>query len=110
MINGVDCNASLLKSLLGISGVIPINLGEMANSLEVVFYPQHERSPVLDKFADNLRVALIDAGATVVSIAESIIPDSNDKIRPGVVVIEQGYGKTMHRLYNALRASTRMCL
>lgn len=85
-------NLRLATSLLDVEDV-PLTVSEMANNLNVTFYPPHERSDLLDDFSDRLRCTLSDLGAEVIPYKEAVISGSDGEIEPGVVVIEQGEGK-----------------
>ena len=84
-----DAPAALAARLLG-APVPPLTVGAMARALEVTFFPPHERSATLDAFTSALADALREAGATVTPY-EAALGESG-KVRPDVVVIEQGEG------------------
>jgi len=84
-------NLRLAASLLDI-GDEPLSANGMADELKVTFYPPHERSSLLDGFARRLRSALVDVGAEVIPYEDALIPSSDGKIKPGLVVVEQGEG------------------
>jgi hypothetical protein len=90
----ISRNTELAFQLLGFDERAPLSPSDMAASLEVVFFPAHQRSETLDAFAGALRDALEGVGARVLTRADASVPGSRGKIRPGVVVVEQGEGKT----------------
>jgi hypothetical protein len=85
-------NFRLATSLLDV-GDVPLSFSSMAEDLEVTFYPPHERSDLLDDFTSRLGEALASLGAKVIPYDDAVIPGSNGKIKPGIVVIEQGRGE-----------------
>ncbi|HLA64156.1 MAG TPA: hypothetical protein VK610_06990 [Rhodothermales bacterium] len=84
--------APLAGALLGLRPLPPLTTDAMAASLEVTFAPPHERTPRLERAAADLQRLLAATGAVVLPYPDALLP--NGKIRPGVVVVEQGQGPT----------------
>lgn len=86
----MENNAQLALSLLGVARRVPLTAPEMARSLKVVFYPPHEQTPRLARFARRLEAVLRSLGVEILTLEEATTPEG--KIRPEVVVFEQGEG------------------
>lgn len=95
----------LAASLFGLGASVPLTPREMASALCVTFYPPHERSPRLDAFTAQLRRSFVALGVEVLPFEAALQP--NGKIRPGIVVVEQGDGQTkdlaIHRISSLYR-------
>ena len=87
-------NVRLAASLLKLSPSVPLKAKQMANSLSVTFYPPHESSPRLERFVSRLTRSFLELGVNVVPFDEAFLPPRKEKLRPGIVVIEQGEGQT----------------
>jgi hypothetical protein len=84
-------NAGLIFDFLDIDGKIPLTPGEMARSMTVTFYPPHQRTERLDRFSGKLKEGFIDLGVKVIPFEESL--NSDGRVKPGTIIIEQGEGK-----------------
>jgi hypothetical protein len=84
-------HADLVVELLNLEEPLPLTVREMAASLTVTFFPPHEHSERLARFASRLRDTLSAVGARVLDFADAI--DESGKVRPGIVIIEQGEGR-----------------
>ncbi len=93
MQNGI-AHSRLVFDLLNLSDRVPLTLSEMAHSLNVTFYPPHQESERLSRFADRLRDTLDALGVNVIPYDEALDPSNPGKVRPGIVIVEQGEGKT----------------
>lgn len=84
-------NSELIFQLLDIEGEIPLTPQKMAESMTVTFKKPHKKSDRLDHFSDKLRSAFIELGVEIIPFKESLNPDG--RVRPGVIIVEQGEGK-----------------
>lgn len=99
---------SSISALLGIDAGTPIDPQSMAESMMVTFPPPHERSTTLDEFSMLLREALLGAGVRVVPYDEALTPKG--KLRPNIVVIEQGEGADSDLAINRVASLRETCL
>jgi len=76
-------------TLLRLPKDIAITPPTMAQTLTATFYPPHESTPTLVKFAKLLESSLLKAGAAIIPFEEAL-DKTTDKIKPGIIVIEQG--------------------
>lgn len=83
----------LVLDLLRIEEPVPLTLEEMAAALTVTFFPPHQQTERLERFVQHLSRTLAAAGATVLPFAEAL-DASGQKVRPGIVIFEQGEGRT----------------
>jgi len=83
--------SDLIFQLLDISKNVPLTEIDMAESMAVTFHPEHQRTERLDTFAQNLKTNLINIGVEVLPFKDAL--NENGKIRPGIVIFEQGEGK-----------------
>ncbi len=83
---------ALAAAALGLGADIPLDVKEMAHSLTVTFLPPHQDSPSLRRFVQLLKDALTDSGANVIPYREALVPGNKERVRPGVVIVEQGEG------------------
>ncbi len=86
-------NSELIFDLLGISKDVPLTELEMAKSLTVTFQPPHRKNDLLNSFSDNLKRALIEIGVNIIPYEDSLVDGGKEKVRSGIVIIEQGEGK-----------------
>lgn len=86
-------NANLIFDLLELSGPIPLTCDDMARSLAVTFYPPHQENNRLNRFSSALKKALNECGVTVIPFDQSLDPENENRIKPGIVTIEQGEGR-----------------
>ncbi len=98
--DALDVHGPLAGALLGLPGLPPLRVDDMAAALEVTFLPPHSRTRRLEAAAAAFRHALTACGARVTEFEDALGPTG--KLRPGVVVIEQGEGASqdlaIHRL------------
>ena len=98
--DALDVHGPLAGALLGLPGLPPLRVDDMAAALEVTFLPPHSRARRLESAAEAFRHALTACGARVTDFEDALRPDG--KLRPGVVVVEQGEGAiedlAIHRL------------
>lgn len=87
-------HGQLLSGILGIHSATPMDAQEMARQLQVTFYPQHNDSHILRTFADALKRAFEKVGVHVIPYSKALEPSKPGKVRPGIVIVEQGEGKT----------------
>jgi hypothetical protein len=83
-------NSDLIFDFLDISRQVPLTEKEMAESLTVTFRPPHKSSETLNRFAHILKTSLSDIGVEVISYDEALLDHEDEKIKPGVIIIEQG--------------------
>lgn len=84
--------AKLVFNLLNIPGDVPLTEKEMASQLTVTFAPPHRNTDRLNRFADRFKKSLIDLGVEVLPYEEALT-DDKQKVRSGIVIVEQGEGK-----------------
>ncbi len=84
-------NSNLIFDLLQISGNVPLKEEKMARDLTVTFQPPHKHSQRLDNFVAIFKNNLIDLGVKVIPYEDSLTEEK--KVKPGIVIIEQGEGK-----------------
>ncbi|CAN5411337.1 hypothetical protein BH23BAC3_BH23BAC3_21750 [soil metagenome] len=84
-------NSELIFDLLQIPGDIPLTERGMAKVLTATFYPPHKSGKRLDQFVTNLKKSLNDIGVQLIPYEESL--NKNKKVKPGIVVFEQGEGE-----------------
>ena len=92
MTSGNPDHNKLATTLLGLPASIPLSTREMADALQVTFYPPHQHAERLDGFTETLQSAFSEIGVAVLPYEEALLPESENKIRPGVAIIEQGEG------------------
>ncbi|MCC5915203.1 MAG: hypothetical protein JJU46_12555 [Balneolaceae bacterium] len=85
-------NSDLIFELLDISKSVPLTVHEMAEQMVVTFHPVHQKSERLNRFSARLKEAFIDLGVTVLPWEEAFRDDEPDKVKEGVIIIEQGEG------------------
>lgn len=85
-------NSDIVFAMLGIPGTVPLSERAMARGLKVTFYPPHKDSGRLIEFAARLDNALRQSGAQVIPFEDAIIRDDKVRVKPGIVIIEQGEG------------------
>jgi len=88
--DAIAAHGPLAGALVGLGALPPLRIADMAAALEVTFLPPHARTRRLEEAAEALRRSLLAAGATVTAFEDALRPDG--KLRPGVVVVEQGEG------------------
>lgn len=86
-------NSELIFELLGISKNVPLTEREMAEALTVTFYPPHKKTPLLNSFSEKLKNSLIEIGVKIVPYDQALTKGKKQKIKPGIVIIEQGEGE-----------------
>jgi hypothetical protein len=86
-------NSDIIFNLLQIKKNVPLSEEKMAQSLTVTFHPPHKHSARLDAFVEAFKKNLIDLGVKVLSYEDALLDDGSRKVKPGVVIIEQGEGK-----------------
>lgn len=84
-------NSDLILNLLDISEDVPLTGKEMAKNMAVTFHPVHRHSDSLDAFVEKLKKNLINAGVEIVPYNQAL--NSEGKVKPGIIIIEQGEGK-----------------
>ncbi len=87
-------NALFAAAVLKLSPSVPLKPRQMANSLSVTFYPPHEESPRLERFVARLKRTFENLGVEIIPFEDALLPPRKERLRPGIVVIEQGEGKT----------------
>jgi len=85
-------NADLIFDLLGISEEVPLVEKEMARKLKVTFLPPHTRTARTEEFASNLKRTFAKVGVQVIPLEDALMEDGR-KVKPGIVIIEEGEGK-----------------
>lgn len=83
-----------LYDLLKFKKPVALTPSEMAKSLTVTFFPPHEQSETLRSFSENLRTALAKSGVQILPYPDALDPEKPGKVKPGIVIIEQGEGKS----------------
>ncbi|MCC5942982.1 MAG: hypothetical protein JJU37_15670 [Balneolaceae bacterium] len=83
--------SEIIFQLLDIKENVPLTPSDMAESLTVTFYPKHKSTPALNAFSESLKAAFSRMGVTILPFEESLT-EQRDKVRPGIVIIEQGEG------------------
>jgi len=86
-------NSKLIFELLGISKDVQLTEIDMAKSLKITFQPPHIKNDLLNSFTDNLKKALIEIGVNIIPYEDALIDGKREKVRSGIVIIEQGEGK-----------------
>lgn len=84
--------SEIIFHLLGVDKKVPLTEKEMAESLTVTFYPQHQQNKRLNQFTTLLKKIFIQIGVTVLPYRETLT-ENEGKVKPGVVIIEQGMGQ-----------------
>jgi len=84
-------NSDLIFELLQIEGDIPLTERKMAKALTATFYPAHSQSKRLNQFVENLKHSLNDLGAQLIPFEDAL--NEKGKVKPGILVFEQGEGK-----------------
>lgn len=84
-------NSDLIFDLLQIPGDTPLTERGMAEALTVTFYPPHKSNKRLDQFVSNLKKSLNNIGVHLIPFEEALNKDR--KVKPGIVVFEQGEGE-----------------
>lgn len=90
----LDTNSLNLHSactLLRLPKDIPITPLMMGKGLTATFYPPHESRPALVEFAKLLEESLLKSGAAIIPFEEAL-DEATNRIKPGIIVIEQGEG------------------
>jgi hypothetical protein len=83
-------NSEIIFQLLGITKEIPLTARDMARNLTVTFYPAHRDTGRLNGFAEKLEEAFRKFDTTVIPFQDALNEDG--KVRPGIVIVEQGEG------------------
>lgn len=86
-------NSDLIFQLLDVSKEVPLTEHNMAEQMTVTFHPPHRESNSLNQFSDKLKQAFINLGVTVLPWKKALRDDENDKVKEGIIIIEQGEGK-----------------
>ncbi|MEX1011102.1 MAG: hypothetical protein WDZ29_03495 [Balneolaceae bacterium] len=86
-------NAALVFDLLGIPASVPLTREDMARELKVTFIPPHRHSERLDAFSTLLKKVLKELGTEVIPYEEALAPGKEGRIKPGIVIFEQGEGR-----------------
>lgn len=85
--------AELIFDLLDISRDVPLTEKSMAEYLKVTFQPVHKHSEKLDSFAEKLKQVFIEIGVKVIPYEDALVDSAKEKVKSGIVIIEQGMGK-----------------
>jgi hypothetical protein len=88
--DAIAAHGPLAGALVGLGALPPLGIGDMAAALEVTFLPPHRQTRRLEAAAGALRASLANAGARIIPFEDALRPDG--KIRPGIVIVEQGEG------------------
>jgi hypothetical protein len=100
-------NSALIFDLLNISRNVPLSEKKMAESLKVTFHPPHRSTERLETFVEKFKKVLVDIGVKIIPYEDALDYENNNKVKPGIVIIEQGEGddkdlaiKTVSSLYH----------
>jgi len=85
-------NSEIIFDLLDISENVPLTEQEMAEQMVVTFHPPHRETDRLNRFSTKLKEAFVGLGVTVLPWRESLREDEPDKVKEGVIIVEQGEG------------------
>ncbi len=83
-------NSDLIFDFLDITRDVPLSEQAMAESLTVTFHPPYQQSDRLNRFSKILKKSLMDLGVEVIPYQQALLDGDDEKIRPGIVVVEQG--------------------